>query len=199
MRLLLLLLCLASPATAQPFDLETMPVDYQFTDHGHDGNTTVSFEGRDGSAYMFRDERDDSAGSPAIYLSWVNRASQSLRWAGGGIDSSMSPHDCWPSVGGCDFTLTYENGDSFEIHSSMVKIGLYWEHRRYIDVDGVLTLYERGCTLMDEYSFPIDNWTEYWDGDVVWSERVTTMGKPDPRSDLQSLTSFCQNQQDMVS
>ena len=199
MRFLLLLLCLASPGAAQHFDLETLPADYHFADHGSDGNTQVRYLGREGDDYLFNYQRDDSAGDPATFTSWANRASQLVRWTGIDGIASMSPHDCWPTIGTCSFTITFADGEYVDIQSSMTRDGDIWEHRRYVDVDGIRTLYERGCTRMDEYGFPIDNWTEYWDGDVEWSERVTTMGQPDPRSDLKALTLYCETKEDLVS
>ena len=199
MRILILLLCLATPLAAQPFDLNTLPEDYRFTDHGSDGNTDVRYVGREGDAFIFAYQRDDSVGNPATFTSWANQASQLIRWRGADGTAAMSPHDCWPTLGSCDYVITYGDGERIEIHSSMIRIGDIWEHRRYVDVNGISTLYERGCTRMDEYGFPIDNWTEYWDGEEEWSERVTTMGQPDPRSDLKALTLFCKNRDDLVS
>lgn len=198
-RLLLLLLCFASPIVAQEFDLDTMPSDYRFTDHGNNGNTTVTFEGRFGVNYVFRHVRDDSAGDPDIFAGWTNRTSQTVRWPGGEFDHSMSPHDCWPFIGECDYTVSYVDGTTYAVHTTMVLIGDIWVHHRYVDVDGVLTFTGRGCAHIDEYGFWIDYWTVSWDGKIGWAERVTTMGKPDTRSDLDTLTSFCEAQQDMVS
>ncbi len=192
-------LFLATSSLAQSFDLETLPENYRFTDHGSDGNTLVRYLGKDDQGYRFHYLRDDSAGEPTEYDSWANRASQLVKWISPEDVGTLIPHDCWPQLGDCDYTITYRDQTTYKLRSNMfVKDGI-WFHQRDVLIDGEWFFFERACTRMDEYGFPIDFYAEYWDGKVEWSERVTTMDIPDPRSDLEDLIRQCESAEGLVS
>ncbi len=199
MKYLLFLLCLSAPIYAQDISIENLPDRFRFTDRGHDGNTSVIYLGQDETGHKFHYVRDDSADDPDEYFSWANDASQLIRWQTQDELVSIAPHDCWPKLGTCHFTITHEDGSKTDFRANMyVKDGI-WFHERYVVVGDEALFFERACTRMDEYGFPIDYYGEYWDGEVAWSERTSTMDIPDPRSNLDELIKLCEAQPDMIS
>jgi len=195
----LALLLLAVPAYGQDFDLTEMPEGYWFTAIEHDGASIVTFFGEEDGLFLFSFVSENGDNPTKVTMSQANRASQLVEFSNEQGGAVLTPHDCWPQKGRCEYLATYEDGISVKISSETYVENGVWFHRRFAEDETGWYEIERGCATIDEYGFPIDLYIEYGDGRIEWSTRETTQGQPDSRADFDALKAVCKNTEDLFS
>lgn len=135
------------------FDLNDMPENWQIENDGEDGFSILKFVKRENGYFRFIYRF--KIGTPDEYQITVNlnRASQTVfaQFSDGFI--THTPHDCWPTIGTCTFTKSYDDGtfDNFQTETSRQQ-SIHHMKTFYMSETGPLLVIEE-CFVLDEFGF----------------------------------------------
>lgn len=188
-----------SAASAQSVDLENMPSDYSFVSRSEDGNTTVTYLGRDGDSFKFTLETDDSRRQPDFQYRWMNKRSQTVRTQTPTYTAEYLPHDCAPKNGNCYFTARREGNDDLQANRKTFRIGDVWVDNLYVVIDGETLFLKRSCTTFDEYGFWIDYVYEESNGTTGFGQRISSSVEPAASTPFKELQAICRDAEGLTS
>lgn len=188
----------ASPVYAQHFDLTEMPDGYTYTGSRDGLQIVVTHMGSEDGLFLFSYVTNDGATPFQTITVGTNRNNQMVEYSIGLESWTLTPHNCRPQKGRCEYSRTLRD-DTMPFISETYVTGGIWFNRLLTKGNQGWYAFERSCTTFDEYGFSIDSYTEYSNGDIEWSTRETTQGIPDSRANFEALEAICESRDALIS
>jgi hypothetical protein len=160
------------PTPAFSFDILALPAGYIARWKAENGDTQMTYIGRDRYGYRFDFQRDAAKRKPESGTFWTTKDGQThCHENADGVDT-YAPHDCQLTVGKCRYTETRADGDWRKmIRISSVKGGV-WHYQIYQAQVSPEKLRFTGSFTVDTGGFEIDH--DYYDQEdwKYWTRRT---------------------------
>lgn len=176
--MMLAAICFATGAAAQErfFDPSALVKDKTLRWRTDNGQSSVTYLGRNGRAYMFTQVSPSrTGGDPVVTLCWVDGSGQVYRARVNGQTIRFKPNDCALTPGRCEYDVVFPDGSTSRyIRHSTVR-GNRWSYRLYNETEDAEGIVERGVFLLDDAGFFIRrDWTRFTEDGPShrWSRRI---------------------------
>ncbi len=180
----------ASTASAQEYDLRTIPPDFSFVSIGNDGITRIVYLGYQDGYYRFQQSTDYNDGSRWNVIISLNQQSQTVISESAQDRRVYTPHDCAPSLGECSHTIEQDGKIYQERRTTILVDGVYFA-RVYAWIDAQWVQTSKSCTTFDQYGFWVDYVVMFDDDTELWGYRDTPGDDADSTERINRLRRIC--------